>query len=112
MAQQGAFLAQTLRHLFAPAPHLEDLERLEIAFYQEGADQRVWRAQVTLRDGRCGVFGLIAARAPGASSALTQRDFCHLRALHARQPQYCARPYLGGTLPLAGGGGGVRRGVA
>lgn len=101
LADEGAFLQQTLS-LAAQRPiDLDTLERLVITLFQEGAAQRVWRAQGTLSDGTTCVFGIIVARAPGASHAITQRDFHHLQQLHARQPRYCVRPYVDGT--LAGG---------
>jgi hypothetical protein len=79
------------------------LDRLDIALYQEGMDQRVWRAQATLMDGTTPRFGIIVARAPGTSSRLTQDDFTHLQTLYAQQPRYCVTPYVGGTAPVAGG---------
>jgi hypothetical protein len=82
---------------------LEALSRLDIALYQEGIDQRVWRAQATLRDGTTQCFGIIVASAPGESSLLTQRDFVHLQTLHAQQARYCVTPYVCGTAPVAGG---------
>ena len=59
--QQAAMLLDTLHHVFTSSVHLEDLQRLHISLYQEGADQRVWRAQATLLDGRSHAFGLIVA---------------------------------------------------
>jgi hypothetical protein len=100
---QGAMLERTLCQVFAQPSVFPVLSRLDIALYQEGAEQRVWRAQATLEDGTTRAFGIIVARAPGASSVLTQRDFGHLHALHARQERYCVRPYVCGMLPLAGG---------
>jgi hypothetical protein len=74
-----------------------------LALYQEGIDQRVWRAQARLHDGTSRSFGIIAARTPEASSTLTQQDFQNLQALHARQPRYCVTPYVCGTMPVASG---------
>jgi hypothetical protein len=54
-------------------------------------------------DGTTQCFGIIVARAPGASSLLTQRDFSHLQTLHAQQARYCVTPYVCGTAPVAGG---------
>ncbi len=103
LARQGTILAETLHQTFARPVALDELDRLEIALYQEGVDQRVWRAQATLCSGLSRPFGLIVARAPGASSALTRRDFAHLQALFRLQPQYCVQPYVCGTIPLADG---------
>jgi hypothetical protein len=100
---QGALLAQTLQQVFAHPVAWETLARIDISLYQEGVDQRVWRAQATLLDGTRQPFGIIVARAPGASSTLTRRDFRHLRTLHARQPRYCVQPYVCGTMVMAGG---------
>lgn len=98
LAQQGAMLLQTLCQVFARPVALHELNRLDIALYQEGADQRVWRAQGTLTDGTSRLFGIIVARAPTASNALTQSDFCNLRTLHARHKAYCVQPYVCGTM--------------
>lgn len=103
LADDGALLARTLQQVWGQPVPLASLQRLDIAFYQEGQDQRVWRAQATLADGSCGLFGIIVARAPGRSSHLTQRDFANLQQLYQRQPQYCARPYSWGMIPLAEG---------
>jgi hypothetical protein len=100
---QGAMLERTLCQVFARSHVLPRLSRLDIALYQEGAEQRVWRAQATLEDGTNRAFGIIVARAPGASSVLTQGDFGNLQALHARQERYCVMPYVCGMLPVAGG---------
>src|SRR5215472_9500429 len=103
LAEQGAMLQQTLQLAYARCVSLEALSRLDIALYQEGIDQRVWRAQATLMDGTTQCFGIIVARAPGASSLLTQRDFSHLQTLHAQQARYCVTPYVCGIAPVAGG---------
>jgi hypothetical protein len=103
LAEQGALLQHTLQRAYARCVSLEALRRLDIALYQEGIDQRVWRAQATLMDGTTQCFGIIVARAPGASSLLTQRDFSHLHILHAQQARYCVTPYVCGTAPVAGG---------
>ncbi|MBM3224820.1 MAG: hypothetical protein FJZ47_13585 [Candidatus Tectomicrobia bacterium] len=103
LAEDGAMLQQTLQQA-APEPvNLEALQRLEIALYQEGLDQRVWRAQATFAHGPTRLFGIIVARAPGASSTLTSDDWRHLCTLHAQQPHYCATPYLCGTAPVGAG---------
>jgi hypothetical protein len=103
LAEQGAMLQQTLQLAYARPVPLEALNRLEIALYQEGIDQRVWRAQATLLDGATRCFGIIVARAPGANSLLTQRDFTNLQTLHSQQARYCVAPYVSGTAPIAGG---------
>jgi len=103
LAEQGAMLQQTLQLVDARPVSLEALSRLEIALYQEGVDQRVWRAQATLLDGSTRLFGIIVARAPGASSLLTQRDFANLQTLHRQQACSCVAPYVCGTAPIAGG---------
>jgi len=103
LAEQGAMLQQTLQRVYARPVSLEALSRLEIALYQEGVDQRVWRAQATLLDGTTRHFGIIVARAPGASSLLTQHDFVNLHTLHRQQACYCVAPYVCGTAPIAGG---------
>jgi hypothetical protein len=100
---QGAMLERTLCQVFAQANVLPLLSRLDVALYQEGAEQRVWRAQATLEDGTNRAFGIIVARAPGASSVLTQGDFGNLQALHTRRERYCVIPYVCGMLPVAGG---------
>lgn len=99
LAEQGAMLGRTLGAIWQRPVDLEDLERLEIALYQEGADQRVWRVQATLTDGTTHAFGIIVARTPGASSDLTQRDFANLQQLQALQARYCVAPYVCGFLP-------------
>jgi hypothetical protein len=103
LAEHGALLQHTLQRAYARCVSLETLSRLDIALYQEGLDQRVWRAQTTLMDGATQCFGIIVARAPGASSLMTQRDFSHLQTLHAQQARYCVVPYVYGTAPVAGG---------
>lgn len=100
---QGAMLERTLCRVFARSMAIHALSRLDIALYQEGAEQRVWRAQAMLADGTIRPFGIIVARAPGASSLLTQRDFGNLQALHACQERYCVVPYVCGTMAVAGG---------
>src|SRR5262249_53484463 len=97
LAEQGAMLQQTLQLAYARPVSLEALSRLTIALYQEGVDQRVWRAQATLLDGTTWPFGIIVARAPGASSVLTERDFANLQTLHRQQAHYCVTPYVYGT---------------
>ena len=96
LSEQGALLQHTLQRAYARCVSLEALSRLDIALYQEGIDQRVWRAQATLMDGTTQCFGIIVARAPGASSLMTQRDFSHLQTLHAQQARYCVTPYVCG----------------
>ena len=103
LAEQGILLQQTLQLVYTRPVSLDALSRLEIALYQEGVDQRVWRAQATLLDGTTRLFGIIVARAPGASSRLTQRDFVNLHTLHRQQACYCVAPYVCGTAPIAGG---------
>ena len=103
LAEHGAMLQHTLQRAAARYVALETLSRLDIALYQEGVDQRVWRAQATLMDGATSRFGIIVARAPGASSRLTQGDFTHLQTLYAQQPRYCVTPYVCGTAAVAGG---------
>lgn len=97
LANRGAFLQHTLSLAARRPVALETLEQLVITLFQEGAVQRVWRAQATLSDGTLYMFGLIVARAPGTSHAVTQRDFRYLKQLYARQPQYCVQPYVDGT---------------
>ena len=99
----AAVLSGTLRQVFSRPVRLSELHRLDIAFFQEGREQRVWRAQASLQDGTAGTFGLIMARSAGASHDVTQRDFGHLKRLFAMQPRYCVRPYAQGTAPVAGG---------
>jgi hypothetical protein len=103
LAKQGDMLQQTLRLACVHPVSLDALRRLDIALYQEGVDQRVWRAQATFLDGTTQLFGIIVARAPGASSTLTQHDFSHLQILHKQQPRYCVAPYVCGTAPVAAG---------
>ncbi len=103
LATQGAMLAQTLHATFARPVAFAELYRLDIALYQEGIDQRVWRAQATLHDGCTRPFGLIAARTPEASNTLTRQDFHNLQELYTRQPRYCVTPYVCGTMPIASG---------
>jgi len=103
LAEQGAMLQQTLHLAGAHSGALAALSRLDIVLYQEGIDQRVWRAQATWRDGTTALFGIIVARAPGASSVLTRDDFAHLCTLHRQQARYCVAPYVCGTAPVAGG---------
>src|SRR5215471_20341633 len=103
LAEQGAMLQQTLQLAYTRPVSLEALSRLTIVLYQEGVDQRVWRAQATLLDSTTRPFGIIVARAPGASSVLTQRDFANLQTLHGQQAHYCVTPYVYGTAPMAGG---------
>ena len=99
LAEQGTMLAQTLALAGRRPVAFEELERLEITLYQEGVDQRVWRARATLTDRTTLTFGIIVARAPGASSDLTQRDCTNLRQLQQLQPLYCVAPYVCGLLP-------------
>jgi hypothetical protein len=103
LAQHAAMLVETLQQVFNHPVCIEDLQRLEIALYQEGADQRVWRAQATLLDGRSRPFGLIVARTPGAENTTTQRDFTNLTTLYTQQHRYCVQPYVSGTMPITGG---------
>jgi hypothetical protein len=105
LADQGALLAQTLRRALSSSVALTALMRLDIALYQEGLDQRVWRAEARLTDGTAQVFGIITARTPHTASTLTQNDFRHLRDLSARQPRHCVQPFVYGTMPIAGGVG-------
>lgn len=99
----AAVLSGTLRQVFSRPVSLSELRRLDIVFFQEGREQRVWRAQASLQDGAVGTFGLIVARSAGASHDVTQRDFGHLKRLFAMQPRYCVRPYVQGAAPVAGG---------
>src|SRR5262245_15308901 len=103
LRDQGAWLAHTLQQAFAGPVPWEALARLEMSLYQEGMDQRVWRGLATLTDGTMQPFGMIVARASGASSALTERDFHHLHTLSTRHVHYCVRPYVLGTMAMAGG---------
>lgn len=97
LADGGTFLQQTLSLAAQRPVDLTALEQLVITLFQEGSVQRVWRARGTLNDGTACQFGIIVARAPGTSHAVTQRDCRYLRQLHARQPQYCVQPYVDGT---------------
>lgn len=99
----AAVLSVTLRQVFSRPVSLSDLHRLDIAFFQEGREQRVWRAQARLQDGAVGTFGLIVARSAGVNHDVTQRDFGHLKRLFTMQPRYCVRPYAQGAPPVAGG---------
>ena len=99
----AAVLADTLRQVFARPVRVPELHRLDIAFFQEGREQRVWRARASLQDGTAGTFGLIIARSAGAGHDVTQRDFGHLQHLFALQPRYCVRPYAQGTAAAGGG---------
>jgi hypothetical protein len=103
LAKNAAILVDTLQQVFAHPVYVENLQRLEIALYQEGADQRVWRAQATLADGHSRLFGIIVARTPGAENATTQRDFTNLKTLYTKRHTYCVQPYVSGTIPIAGG---------
>lgn len=103
LADAGTMLQATLQHAYRRPVPLETLARLEIALYQEGRDQRVWRAHATLADGSMALFGLIVARAPGPSHAVTQCDYMHLQTLARLQPQACVVPYVAGLAPVAGG---------
>ena len=99
----GAILRDTLCQVFSrPVEHAE-LHRLDVAFFQEGREQRVWRAQATLENGEVGVFGLIIARSAGHGNDVTQRDFGHLSRLFAIRPNHCVRPFVQGAAPVAGG---------
>jgi hypothetical protein len=99
----AAVLSDTLRQVFSRPVSISELRRLDIAFFQEGREQRVWRAQASLQDGAAGTFGLIIARSMGASHDVTQRDFGHLQRLSELQPRYCVRPYVQATAPVADG---------
>ena len=99
----AAVLADTLRQVFARPVSVPELRRLDIAFFQEGREQRVWRARASLQDGTAGTFGVIIARSAGGGHDVTQRDFGYLQHLSALQPRYCVRPYAQGTAPAAGG---------
>ena len=96
-------LPDTLRQVFSRPVSLSELHRLDIAYFQEGREQRVWRARTRLQDGTAGTFGLIIARSAGASHEVTRRDFVNLQRLFALQPRYCVQPYVQGTAPVAGG---------
>ena len=98
-----AALPDTLRQVFSRPVRLSELRRLDIAFFQEGREQRVWRAQASLQDGAVGTFGLIIARSMGASHDVTQLDFGHLQELFALQPRHCVRPYAQAMAPVADG---------
>ncbi|WP_089718615.1 hypothetical protein [Candidatus Entotheonella palauensis] len=97
LADDGAFLQQTLSLAAQRTVDLDTLDQLVITLFQEGAVQRVWRAQSALSDGLTYMFGIITARAPGTSHTVTQHDCRYLKQLHARQPQYCVQPYVDGT---------------
>ena len=99
----AAVLSDTLRQVFSRPVSLSDLHRLDIAYFQEGREQRVWRARTRLQDGTVGTFGLIISRSAGASQDVTQRDFVNLQRLFALQPRYVVQPYVQGTAPVAGG---------
>jgi hypothetical protein len=99
LAEQGAMLGRTLEALWQRPVAFTELQTLVIALYQEGVDQRVWRAQATLQDETVRCFGILVARSLGASSALTQRDFANLQQLQARQPRYGVMPFVFGRLP-------------
>ena len=101
--EAGAVLPDTLRQVFDRPVELAELRRLDVAFFQEGREQRVWRAQATLEKGTVGMFGLIVARSAGLGSEVTQGDFGHLSRLFASQPRHCVRPYAQGAAPVAGG---------
>jgi len=103
LGAQGALLAHTLQQALARPVPWQALAKLEISLYQEGMDQRVWRGLATLTDGTMQPFGMIVARAPGASSTLTEHDFHHLHTLSTRHARYCVRPYVLGTMAIAGG---------
>ncbi len=103
LSDGGAFLEQTLSRAAQRPVDLETLDTLVITLFQEGAVQRVWRAEATLNDGTTWPFGIIVARASGAGQVITQREFDHLQQLHACQPQYCVKPYVnGGSIALSG----------
>ena len=99
----AAVLSDTLQQVFSRPVNVSELSRLDVAYFQEGREQRVWRACASLQDGTAGTFGLIIARSAGAGQDVTQRDFGHLQRLFALQPHYCVRPYAEGTAPVAGG---------
>jgi hypothetical protein len=99
VTDSAALLVRTLTAASQRAVCLDDLARLDIVLFQEGVDQRVWRASATLQDSTSVLFGIIVARAPGPSSAITQRDYAHLAQLQRLQPEYCVAPYVFGTLP-------------
>ena len=101
--EAGAVLPDTLRQVFARPLACAELSRLDVAFFQEGREQRVWRAQATLEGGLTGTFGLIVARSTGPGNDVTQRDFGHLSRLFAIQPRHGVRPYAQGLAPVAGG---------
>lgn len=99
----GAILWDTLRQVFSRQVEHAELHRLDVAFFQEGREQRVWRAQTTLENGEVGVFGLIIARSAGHGNDVTQRDFGHLSRLFAIRPNHCVFPFAQGAAPVAGG---------
>ena len=99
----GAILWDTLRQVFSRPVEYAELRRLDVAFFQEGREQRIWRAQATLENGDAGLFGLIIARSAGHGNDVTQRDFGHLSRLFAIRPCHCVRPFVQGAAPVAGG---------
>ena len=101
--EEAAVLSDTLREVFLRRVDLSELRRLDVAFFQEGREQRIWRAGATLQSGEYGLFGLVIARSAGRGHEVTQRDYGHLLRLSAVQPEYCVRPYVQGTAPVAGG---------
>ena len=101
--EAGAVLTDTLCQVFERPVATADLRRLDVAFFQEGREQRVWRAQATLETGETGTFGLIIARSAGPGNDVTRRDFGHLSRLFATNPRYCVRPYRQAAAPVAGG---------
>ena len=100
---EGTVLPDTLCQVFSRPVEYAELNRLDVAFFQEGREQRVWRAQATLEGGKTATFGLIVARSAGHGNDVTRRDFGHLSRLFAIQPRYCVRPYAQGMAPVAGG---------
>ena len=101
--EAGAVLSDSLRQVFGRPVAWSELRRLDVAFFQEGREQRVWRAQATLETGATGTYGLIIARSAGPCNDVTQRDFDHLARLFALQPRHCVRPFAQGRAPVAGG---------
>lgn len=99
----AAVLSDTLRQVFSRPVSVSELRRLDIAYVQEGREQRVWRARTSLQNGTVGTFGLIIARSAGASHDVTRSDFLNLQRLFELQPRYCVQPYVQGTAPLADG---------
>ena len=100
---EGTVLPGTLCQVFSRPVEYAELHRLDVGYFQEGREQRVWRAQATLEGGKTGTFGLIVARSAGHGNDVTRRDFGHLSRLFAIQPRYCVRPYEQGVAPVAGG---------